>query len=74
MSGGTRTLDRGDAMLVWGWLAVLFGGLFLSGSAVGSFLDVCICRLPRGRNLFWPSSRCGSCYTPIRITDNLPRA
>ena len=59
-------------MLVWGWLAVLFGWLFLSGSAVGSFLNVCIYRLPRGRNLFWPSSRCGSCYTPIRITDNLP--
>lgn len=59
-------------MLVWGWLAVLFGWLFVLGSAVGSFLNVCVYRLPRGRNLFWPSSRCGSCFTPIRARDNLP--
>jgi leader peptidase (prepilin peptidase) / N-methyltransferase len=59
-------------MLVWGWLAVLFGWLFITGSAVGSFLNVCIYRLPRGRNLFWPSSRCGACFAPIRATDNLP--
>ena len=59
-------------MLVWGWLVVLFGWLFVLGSAVGSFLNVCIYRLPRGRNLFWPSSRCGTCFAPIRATDNLP--
>jgi leader peptidase (prepilin peptidase)/N-methyltransferase len=51
---------------------VLFGWLFIMGSAVGSFLNVCIYRLPRGRNLFWPSSRCGTCVTAIRASDNLP--
>ena len=59
-------------MLVWCWLVVLFAWLFVMGAAVGSFLNVCIYRLPRGRNLFWPSSRCGSCFMPIRSLDNIP--
>ena len=63
-------------MLVWVWqvllIGSLFGSLFILGSAVGSFLNVCIYRLSRGRNLFWPSSRCGACFTSIRATDNLP--
>lgn len=59
-------------MIIVGWLLFLFGWLFVLGCAVGSFLNVCIYRLPRAKNLGWPSSRCGSCLQPIRSVDNVP--
>ena len=33
-------------------------GLFVLGLAVGSFLNVCIYRLPRRESLNWPASHC----------------
>ena len=45
---------------------------FLLGSIVGSFLNVCIYRMPRGLSIVSPSSRCPSCGTPIRPYDNVP--
>jgi leader peptidase (prepilin peptidase)/N-methyltransferase len=45
---------------------------FIFGSIVGSFLNVCIYRLPRGLSIVSPSSRCTSCGTPIRPYDNIP--
>jgi leader peptidase (prepilin peptidase)/N-methyltransferase len=45
---------------------------FLIGSVVGSFLNVCIYRMPRGLSIIWPSSRCPSCNIPIRPYDNIP--
>lgn len=42
------------------------------GAAVGSFLNVCIWRLPRGESLLWPRSRCPNCASPIAPRDNLP--
>ena len=42
------------------------------GLAVGSFLNVCIYRLPRGQSLAWPASHCPSCSTPIGWYDNVP--
>ncbi len=39
---------------------------------IGSFLNVCISRLPAGESVVFPSSRCPSCRTPIRWHDNLP--
>jgi leader peptidase (prepilin peptidase)/N-methyltransferase len=40
---------------------------------VGSFLNVCIYRLPKEKSPLWPlGSRCGSCFQPIRWYDNLP--
>jgi len=42
------------------------------GALVGSFLNVCIHRLPRGGSIVWPSSQCPSCRTPIRLSDNVP--
>jgi leader peptidase (prepilin peptidase) / N-methyltransferase len=42
------------------------------GAMVGSFLNVCIHRLPRGGSILWPSSLCPSCRTPIRLHDNVP--
>lgn len=54
------------------WYAILFTWLFVMGCAVGSFLNVCVYRLPRGKNLLWPSSRCGFCFTPIPLYHNVP--
>lgn len=47
-------------------VVVIFGAL------IGSFLNVCIYRLPRGISVVWPSSRCPSCNAPIRAWDNIP--
>lgn len=44
----------------------------LLGLAVGSFLNVCIHRLPRGESLVHPSSRCPSCGRALRWHDNIP--
>jgi leader peptidase (prepilin peptidase)/N-methyltransferase len=59
-------------MILYVWPAAVFVWLFVLGSAVGSFLNVCIYRIPRGRSLMWPSSRCGSCLTPIPLYLNVP--
>ncbi len=59
-------------MLAWLWLGWLVLLVFVIGSAVGSFLNVCIARLPLGQSLIFPGSRCGSCRTPIPFRDNIP--
>src|SRR5579864_6795937 len=46
--------------------------LFLLGAAVGSFLNVCIYRIPLEKSFIWPGSRCGHCLQPIRWYDNIP--
>ena len=46
--------------------------LFVFGALIGSFLNVCIYRIPLGRSIIWPSSRCTSCNSPIRAYDNIP--
>jgi leader peptidase (prepilin peptidase)/N-methyltransferase len=51
------------------WLAVIFT---LTGAAVGSFLNVCISRIPEGISLAFPPSRCPRCGHPIRFYDNIP--
>jgi leader peptidase (prepilin peptidase) / N-methyltransferase len=45
---------------------------FAIGAAVGSFLNVCVHRIPYERSFLWPGSRCGNCFQPIRWYDNLP--
>ena len=45
---------------------------FIFGSLIGSFLNVCIYRLPRNLSIVTPASRCPSCNTPIRPYDNIP--
>jgi leader peptidase (prepilin peptidase)/N-methyltransferase len=59
-------------MLVAVWTVFLFVMLFFLGSAVGSFLNVCIVRLPQGRSLIRPPSCCGQCGKAIRWEDNIP--
>ena len=49
---------------------VLIAALF--GALVGSFLNVCIYRLPRGRSVVWPASACASCGKPLAWHDNIP--
>jgi leader peptidase (prepilin peptidase)/N-methyltransferase len=46
--------------------------IILFGLAVGSFLNVVIWRLPRGKSIVSPASRCTSCNTPIKPWDNVP--
>ncbi len=46
--------------------------VFVLGSVVGSFLNVCIYRIPRNLSVVFPSSRCPSCSNPIRFFDNVP--
>ncbi len=41
-------------------------------AVLGSFLNVCISRLPRGESLVRPTSHCPRCGTPIRARDNVP--
>ncbi len=44
----------------------------LMGAAVGSFLNVCILRIPAGESLVFPASHCPKCNSPIRFYDNIP--
>ncbi|GGG90452.1 prepilin peptidase [Silvibacterium dinghuense] len=44
----------------------------LFGLAFGSFLNVCIARLPWHRSIVHPPSHCPGCKTPIRSRDNIP--
>lgn len=45
---------------------------FLFGAMVGSFLNVCIHRLPKEESIVLPRSRCPACQSPIRAWDNIP--
>ena len=44
------------------------------GLIVGSFLNVCIHRLPLGESIVWPGSRCPRCGAAIRPWHNVPLA
>jgi leader peptidase (prepilin peptidase)/N-methyltransferase len=45
---------------------------FVFGAAAGSFMNVCIYRIPRGQSIIMPPSRCPSCGEPILPWDNIP--
>jgi leader peptidase (prepilin peptidase)/N-methyltransferase len=55
-------------MTDWSLIAVI--GVI--GLAVGSFLNVCIYRLPRGESLVRPRSRCPHCGWALAWFDNIP--
>src|SRR3954471_12518778 len=51
-------------------LPAIFMALF--GLVVGSFLNVCIYRLPLRQSVVWPASRCPRCETALAPYDNIP--
>lgn len=53
-------------------LLAWFGCIFALGAVVGSWLNVCIVRIPYEKSVLWPSSRCGNCFRPVRWYDNIP--
>ena len=46
--------------------------VFLFGLVIGSFLNVCIRRIPRNQSVALPGSRCPACHAPIKPYDNIP--
>ena len=52
------------------WQFYLIVGLL--GALIGSFLNVCIYRLPRHESIVWPGSHCPACSKPIAWYDNVP--
>jgi len=46
--------------------------VFVFGLIVGSFLNVCIVRLPRGGSIVHPPSHCPRCHGSIKFYDNIP--
>lgn len=57
-------------MLIEPSLLLLFLGL--TGLVVGSYLNVLIHRIPRGKSTVLPRSSCPYCHGPIQARDNLP--
>lgn len=45
---------------------------FIFGTIIGSFLNVCIYRLPREESIAYPGSHCISCNEPISFYNNIP--
>lgn len=51
---------------------ILYLFVAILGLVFGSFLNVCIFRLPRYESIVRPGSRCPRCQRPIRWFDNIP--
>jgi leader peptidase (prepilin peptidase)/N-methyltransferase len=46
--------------------------VLITGMLIGSFLNVCICRMPKGESVVFPPSHCPQCDYRIRWYDNIP--
>jgi leader peptidase (prepilin peptidase) / N-methyltransferase len=57
---------------MWHSQSVVIAFFFLFGIVFGSFLNVCITRIPEGLSIVSPRSRCPRCETPIKSYDNVP--
>jgi len=51
---------------MWHIVSIIFGAF------IGSFLNVCISRLPKEESIIWPGSHCPFCKKPVRFYDNIP--
>src|SRR5450631_3558126 len=58
--------------LLWHSRDVVIAFFFLFGIVIGSFLNVCISRIPEGMSIVAPASRCPQCEQPIKAYDNVP--
>lgn len=52
--------------------AMIFVISFIFGAIVGSFLNVCILRIPAGNSIAYPPSHCPKCQYAIKWYDNIP--
>lgn len=57
---------------LWHSLDVIPLGVFLLGLVIGSFLNVCILRIPADKSIVLPSSSCPKCGKAIAPYDNIP--
>ena len=55
--------------LLYGWMS---GFVVVLGLLLGSFLNVCIARMPEDRSIVTPPSHCPACGSGIRPWDNIP--
>jgi leader peptidase (prepilin peptidase) / N-methyltransferase len=51
---------------------LLLSSIAAFGAIVGSFLNVCIVRIPKGESVVQPPSHCPVCQKPIPFYDNIP--
>jgi leader peptidase (prepilin peptidase) / N-methyltransferase len=58
--------------LLWHIRDVVIAFFFLFGIVIGSFLNVCITRIPEELSIVSPGSRCPRCHTAIKAYDNVP--
>ncbi len=49
-----------------------YGLAAVLGLCIGSFLNVCIVRLPHDQSVMRPGSQCPRCHRPVRWFDNIP--
>jgi leader peptidase (prepilin peptidase)/N-methyltransferase len=68
----TGSLDVVGARWLWHSLSVIPLGAFLLGLAIGSFLNVCILRIPADKSIVLPASSCPKCGKAIAPYDNIP--
>jgi leader peptidase (prepilin peptidase)/N-methyltransferase len=54
------------------YLYLLFVAYFVIGAVIGSFLNVCIYRIPAGKSIVNPPSACGSCGHRLAFMDMIP--
>jgi leader peptidase (prepilin peptidase)/N-methyltransferase len=52
--------------------ATVFVLIFIFGACIGSFLNVCIYRIPDSRSIIRPRSTCPNCKSIIKFYDNIP--
>ena len=51
---------------------MIYAIIFIFGSMIGSFLNVCIYRMPKERSVIKPASACPHCRKRIEWFDNIP--
>ncbi len=71
MNLAENALELLEAFLMLPWFVHL-GVVAVFAGLMGSFINVCIWRIPRGESIVWPRSRCTSCGHILDAIDLLP--